>query len=73
MEYFHILFIYILFILSINTQTVAPAPASPNIILILMDDGGYGDINHRLPHIDSIRKNGVSFTNAYSAAPQVSS
>lgn len=45
----------------------APAPARPNVILIISDDQGYGDLSlHgnpylRTPHIDSIGSDGVRF------------
>lgn len=49
--------------------------SKPNIVLILVDDlgfndvsyfgGGYKDGNIQTPHIDSIGKDGVSFTNGY--------
>lgn len=47
----------------------------PNIVLIFADDLGYGDVSVcnpnakvRTPHMDRIAAEGVSFTNAYSAA-----
>jgi arylsulfatase A len=45
--------------------------AKPNIVLIVADDLGYGDLSCfgcediATPHIDSIAKQGVRFTNAY--------
>jgi arylsulfatase A len=55
---------------------VAPLPAAaeqtrPNIVVILADDLGYGDLacyggtDIPTPHIDSIARDGVRFTNAY--------
>ena len=47
----------------------------PNIILILADDLGYADVGFTgckdiaTPHIDSIAKSGVRFTNAYVSHP----
>mmetsp|Transcript_24578 Transcript_24578/g.33707 ORF Transcript_24578/g.33707 Transcript_24578/m.33707 type:complete len:372 (-) Transcript_24578:1143-2258(-) len=42
----------------------------PNVILIVADDLGMNDLNHGAgvgtPNIDSLRKNGVDFVNAYS-------
>ena len=45
---------------------------SPNVLVILMDDLGYGDIGlngsiYDTPNIDSIGENGVSFENFYSS------
>lgn len=48
---------------------------TPNIIFILVDDLGWSDIGfygnkvHDTPHIDRLAKEGLSFTNAYAAAP----
>ena len=60
---------------------LAPAAAakvetasSPNIIIILTDDMGYGDIGAygntliRTPHIDAIAQRGVLLTNGYASA-----
>ena len=46
--------------------------ASPNVLFIMMDDLGYGDISlngaiYDTPNIDSIGENGLNFTNFYSA------
>src|SRR5688500_20357382 len=47
----------------------------PNIIVIVADDLGYADLGCQgsadalTPHIDSIAKNGVRFTNAYVSCP----
>ena len=58
-------------ILLATTQTV-PTFAKPNIVVILADDLGYADIGVNgystdiaTPHIDSIAKNGVRFTDGY--------
>ena len=55
---------------------LAPAAARrPNIIVILADDLGYADVGFNgcrdipTPHIDSIAKGGVRFTNAYVSHP----
>ncbi len=45
---------------------------SPNVLFIMMDDLGYGDISlngaiYDTPNIDSIGENGLNFTNFYSA------
>ena len=48
----------------------------PNVVLIVADDLGYADVgcqgqsaDVRTPHIDSIAKSGVRFTNAYVSGP----
>jgi arylsulfatase A-like enzyme len=52
------------------------APAQrPNIVLMVADDLGYGELSCQgnpqipTPHIDSIAGNGVRFTNAYVSSP----
>ena len=51
------------------------AGKKPNIILIVADDLGYGELGCQgnkeipTPHIDSIARNGVRFTNGYVTAP----
>ena len=48
---------------------------TPNIVLIMADDLGWKDLhcygNEKLdtPHIDRLAKQGLLFTDAYSAAP----
>ncbi len=48
---------------------------SPNILFILADDMGYGDMAHfgnpylRTPHLDSLARDGVTLTQHYSASP----
>ncbi|MDR2765580.1 MAG: arylsulfatase [Tannerella sp.] len=64
-------------------SVLAPSPASPagkgdapkpNIIFVLADDVGYGDFGCygatkiKTPHIDTLARDGVKFTHAYSPA-----
>jgi len=48
---------------------------SPNVILILADDLGYGDVGcygstiNRTPHIDGLGAAGLRFTDFHSAGP----
>ena len=48
------------------------APKKPNVIYILADDLGYGDLScygqtkFRTPNIDRLAKEGMKFTNHYS-------
>lgn len=58
-------------------HAAAPVPpAKPNLIIILADDLGYGDVGFNgckdipTPAIDSIAKSGVRFTAGYVTAPQ---
>jgi arylsulfatase len=49
--------------------------SAPNIVLIFMDDMGYGDvnayggINYKTPNIDKLAMQGMRFTNFYAAQP----
>ena len=58
--------------IAVATGQPAAAPASrPNIVLILTDDLGYGDLGSygapdaRTPHLDSLAREGVRLTDAY--------
>lgn len=51
-------------------------PKDPNILMILVDDLGYGDLSCQqsatdiqTPHIDKLLNNGIRFTNLYSNSP----
>lgn len=52
-----------------------PASSKPNILYLLADDLGYGELGFQgrddvpTPNLDSIAKNGVRFTNGYVSAP----
>lgn len=56
--------------------TAAPARRPPNVVLILADDLGYGDLacygsrDTRTPNIDSIGARGVRFSQFYVNAPE---
>ena len=47
----------------------------PNIVVVLCDDLGYGDLacyghpHIKTPHLDRLAKDGIRFTDFYSAAP----
>ena len=53
----------------------AAAAVKPNIVLIVVDDLGYGDLSIQgckefsTPQMDSIAENGIRFTSAYVSAP----
>lgn len=55
--------------------TGAAEPTRPNIVFILADDlgwgelGSYGQTKIRTPHLDRLAAQGMRFTNAYSGAP----
>ena len=59
--------------------TFARAPAKPNVLVILADDLGYGELGCQgfsseipTPNIDSIAHNGVRFTSGYVSGPYCS-
>jgi arylsulfatase A-like enzyme len=62
---------------AVNSNAHSPVKAGdrPNILFILADDLGWGDLScygrpdYRTPNIDRLAKEGLRFTNAYSAAP----
>ena len=55
-------------------NTVLPSAPRPNVIIIMADDLGWGDIGANgseiitTPHIDSLADEGVNFTSGYVAA-----
>jgi len=68
------LFFFLVIILACQSRT---DNALPNIIIMLADDLGYGDLGcyggeARTPHLDKLAKEGIRFTDFYSAAPNCS-
>jgi arylsulfatase A len=59
--------------LALAATTVPAAAIRPNVVLILIDDLGWTDVGcygsdfYRTPHIDRLARDGVRFTQAYSA------
>ncbi len=57
------------------TSCTSDSPAKPNVIIILTDDMGYGDIScysqtaYKTPNIDYLAENGVSCTDFYVPTP----
>src|SRR6266545_2102909 len=57
---------------------VGKTASRPNILLIIADDLGYGELTCQgnpqipTPHIDSIAKNGIRFTSGYVSGPYCS-
>jgi arylsulfatase A-like enzyme len=73
----NLLLAYLLFLLaftSIDNVNTLAADRHPNVVLLLADDLGYGELgcqgNREIPtpHIDSIAAGGVRFTNGYVTA-----
>jgi arylsulfatase A-like enzyme len=64
-----------LFLFLFLGTTFAAPDRPPNILLILADDLGYGDVGFHggripTPHIDSLARNGMAFEQGYVTAPQ---
>jgi arylsulfatase A-like enzyme len=63
---------------SLSVAALAAPATKPNILLIVADDLGWGELGCQgnpqipTPHIDSIAKNGVRFTNGYVSGPYCS-
>ncbi|OFW30234.1 MAG: hypothetical protein A3G76_14550 [Acidobacteria bacterium RIFCSPLOWO2_12_FULL_65_11] len=55
----------------VSLQTQPPATGRPNVVLIMSDDMGYGDLSSfgatdiRTPNIDSIGRDGIRLTDFY--------
>ena len=62
-------------LLSFSAAAAAATAPRPNIIVLLCDDLGYGDLGAfahpeiRTPHLDQLARDGVKFTDCYSASP----
>ena len=68
-------FVLVLAGLSVSTATVQTQQSRPNILIIVTDDMGYGDIGLHgsrdipTPNIDTLMKSGTRFTDAYVSGP----
>ena len=66
---------FMTFIISSESAEDRPIPDRPNVIVIYTDDQGsidlnaYGATDLITPHMDSLAKDGIRFTQFYSAAP----
>ncbi|MEO6245188.1 MAG: sulfatase [Opitutaceae bacterium] len=56
-----------------NFAAAATAPAQPNVVILLSDDLGWADLGcygstfHETPHLDQLAREGMRFTNYYTA------
>src|SRR4051812_27791640 len=66
---------FVALILVVPCLTRVSAADRPNIVFIIADDLGYGEVGSPAPgdiptpHIDSLARGGVRFTSAYVTAP----
>ena len=64
-----------LFLATFSIALAIPAMAKPNLIVIFIDDMGYGDIGpfgstkNETPHLDRMAKEGMKLTSFYVASP----
>src|SRR4051812_25525942 len=60
---------------ALATESIAAEKRKPNFIVILIDDMGWTDLGcqgsdfYKTPSIDQLAKEGLRFTNGYSACP----
>ncbi len=72
---FHFLLLTVAFSIAGTAFGAAPSPRPPNIVFILADDlgitpvGAYGNTYYQTPNIDRLAREGMRFTDAYSACP----
>lgn len=72
------LFAIVISVLAVASPVAAQAARKPNIIVIVGDDMGYGDIGVHgckdipTPHIDSLAKNGIRCSSGYVSGPYCS-
>jgi arylsulfatase A-like enzyme len=65
--------LFLLLLLIIITSTTTPTKKAPNIVLIYMDDMGYGDLScygamqYQTPNLDKMAHEGIRFTNFLTA------
>ena len=75
MSYIAKRFAFIAVIFAVGITSSAQSQDLPNIVLIVADDLGYGELGCQgndeipTPHIDSLAENGVRFTQGYVTAP----
>jgi arylsulfatase A-like enzyme len=65
----------VLALLTSPSASAAEDFGQPNVVMILVDDLGYGDLSYmgakdlRSPHVDSIASDGIRFSNFYANCP----
>jgi hypothetical protein len=72
--YYFITLIFLLIAVNVKAQQLPTSNKNPNIIFILVDDLGYGDVGFngqkkiKTPHIDQLASEGMIFTNSYTGS-----
>lgn len=67
--------LFLTFSVAFTSLAVAQPTARPNIVFILADDLGYGEVSfngqtrYATPHIDRIAREGIAFNAAYAGSP----
>lgn len=71
--------LFLLFLAALSRAIAAEPPSAPaNVIIILADDLGWGDVGFNgcreipTPHLDALARSGVVFTNGYASHPYCS-
>ncbi|MAT48017.1 MAG: N-acetylgalactosamine-6-sulfatase [Verrucomicrobiaceae bacterium] len=70
----HLSSLFLTFLATVSLTVGAMAGQKPNIIYILLDDAGYGDLScygqekFQTPHIDRLAREGMKFTNHYAGS-----
>ncbi len=70
----HLSSLFLTFLATASLTVGAMAGQKPNIIYILLDDAGYGDLScygqekFQTPHIDRLAREGMKFTNHYAGS-----
>ena len=68
-------FKHLSFVLFLLSTLIGFSQDQPNIILIMADDLGYGDVGFngntiiKTPHMDALARDGLIFTNFYAGGP----
>ena len=69
-----LLIIALLALAAASPAVAAPEPARPNVVIILADDMGFGDVSSnnpqartKTPHLDELGRMGIRFTEAHSS------
>ncbi len=69
------LILHIILVILLLPVNAYPQSPRPNIIYIMTDDMGYGDLSsygqkkYTTPHLDKLALQGIKFINAYAAGP----